>query len=476
MRKREQLNALIAVASAGFALFGVPALAYLISRLTAQTFGEVVGRLVIAGTGVLVFILAALAYFAKRGKVLTWTQLRGVGAMTAILVAELVALRYVRGWHGEIVLGALLASGLVWTFRVLVFLSRTATERPTAIETSIGGGLTRFGESLLHLGKPLVRLGRTFSIGATLSLCAFFVSLLFLALTLMQTSVLVLPALYTGHSAKQIHKKAGVLGAAAKARKDKKIKTRNPGDSKKAATAAPQAVDPAGPVTTTSTQPSRSWADVCGPRATLPGYELPPVQAVEFQKLFYGPGQPGAEGTGCTGKTQVVPGHPDMRYLVGVDSAGATQSIAIVWSTGPDSYDGALVIAPATDVFWQLVLKSGHVHAVWRIEAGNGDAVVMWSTLGTTILIRSTKTLDGRATPYVVVDPPAADLWLAAVEQHGEWLWPIAAPSAPGTRTFVLVHDPVFEEEVARISYATNETSGSQIALSRIERYAPRTP
>jgi hypothetical protein len=472
-RRREHFETLVQV---GVSVAGVviALAAYLVSRLTPATLGQVVQRLIVGGVGVLAGTLLVLALRAPRSHALNGRKLVELLFATALPMGSLVALQYVDGWTGAITLGGLVPSAIVWTWRILRYIEEaTPAETPTRAESSLAGALGRLGRSLWRLGNPFVLLGRTFALGATVTLCVFLISGLFVSLTTIQTGLIAVRKLASGTEKRQdndkvVSKKSGVKGAGAQ-----KGKKRKPtGGGQTPPVPRPQPVTP--PVAPRPDDQQRSWSDVCGTGAKLPGYDRPPLEAAEFQRLFYGLGQPGADGTGCTGKTGVVPGHPEIHYLIGVNSAGDAQSIAIVWQDAYGSYDGAIVIAPATDVFWELVLRYGRVHSIWRVNAGNGDLVVIWTTVGTTVLIRATKTdADGGVTPYTRLDPPASDLWMTAVERTREWLWPLPTSAQRGKRAFSLVHDPVLRHEVTGFSYDKKMTMGSQIALKRIERYAP---
>lgn len=218
-----------------------------------------------------------------------------------------------------------------------------------------------------------------------------------------------------------------------------------------------------------------SWRAACGEAAPLPGYDDPPAEAEEFRNLYFGQGQPGGgAAAGCTGRTHHhLSTHPDVDYLIGRNSSGGEQSIAAVWQQSDGSYDGAIVIAPAIAVFWDQLNRYGHVKSLWRINAGDGDVVVLWTPVGTTVLIRSTKWDGNDASGYLRLDPPASDRWIAAMEAHHEWLWPIATDAPPGTHRFVLVHDPILKSPVESIEYTDHEQTGSQIDAERIKELAP---
>jgi hypothetical protein len=227
----------------------------------------------------------------------------------------------------------------------------------------------------------------------------------------------------------------------------------------------------------TTTVPSSdgliSWKQACGPDATLPGYEEPLAIARKFQHLFFGRGQPGGgdSGAGCTEDVHPVPGHPDMLYLKGLSSYGVELSVAVVWRKLDGTLGGALVLAPATEAYWLLVLKYGPVKASERIDTLDGDFYVFWTADGTTVAMRSEKKDGTYAKQYVALGPAAADYWERAIEEHG-WLWAVQTQDGLVKEyQFVLATPPGTPVEVVDIT--PDQKTGRQLSLKTIKSIAP---
>src|SRR5262249_45572038 len=129
--------------------------------------------------------------------------------------------------------------------------------------------------------------------------------------------------------------------------------------------------------------------DPCGRVTLLPaGQVVPPGLLVKLKGLFYNDTDaPGAgEGVaGCPGMLRPVPGHPDVRFFYGYNSAGHKLSMGAVWQDAGGAWHGSLVLAPAIRCFRSLTFRWGRVRASVGgpgrplDHVGAGNVIVLWA-------------------------------------------------------------------------------------------------
>jgi hypothetical protein len=187
---------------------------------------------------------------------------------------------------------------------------------------------------------------------------------------------------------------------------------------------------PSPPTSTTSTPVT--WGQLCG---SPPGSDAPIWARTTLYNLYLGEGGPGAIVAGCTGPTQSTTG-ANFVYLVGSDlEYRALRSVAVV-AKNSTKYPPALFLAPAAGRALALIHRNGPIGGSARFNFDSGDLQFMYTSKGTTLLIRSRKNLAGHpsyAAPYVELPPAVTELWFAHVEHLHTMVWVETRPDDPTT-------------------------------------------
>ena len=161
-------------------------------------------------------------------------------------------------------------------------------------------------------------------------------------------------------------------------------------------------------------------------------------------KGLYFQGGPGGT-TGCPAQPTVIKDAFDEVVIQRNVLDGQLGSVAIVSRTGRDAvlYDEAARVALAQ-------LEDGKsLNGIQRHDVGNGDAYLLYTGSGTTLLIRYQKRLPakegGGAAPYNMLSPRATKGWFEAMQAANKWLWPVRVDgrSVASTITFELWSSPI---------------------------------
>jgi len=337
----------------------------------------------------------------------------------------------------------------------------------SARDQEIGAAFGRLRDDLHHtmifVENPLDVVSRSFTSGRATILCTVLVTGLLTASIYLETVTLAATARLhtsTAPGEEQPPSTATILTASI--------------DTMTTSTTTETTVAPASVATITSpapiTTPTRGayWTDACR------GFPLPGVgassdaEAAEFTSLYIGPGHgaPGGWIAGCTGNVRPLPGHRGVDYVVG-ERGGQIMSRAIVWKREDGSWTGAIAIRPWLPFFWSLAQTYGQVTVSARIDVfgGRGDVVLMTDRSGTTALVRTEKTV-----VPIALDPASADQWVAAMNDYGEPLWPVAVAWRAGVVRYKLVADPVTSRTVDEIQHRETDSSATPLDFRTVRR------
>jgi hypothetical protein len=256
------------------------------------------------------------------------------------------------------------------------------------------------------------------------------------------------------------------------------------------AAAEPQQTSP----TSDTSQSAPTYESLCG-SATLKSNVGASQAIAQLHETWL---SAGAIVAGCPGPIYKASAGGEIVASVGRARSGEMKSLGVA-----DRNHGVLFFGQAAAMARNLIYESHLREVPTHLLVGSGDLYLIHTTNGTFILVRKTvSTADnggategteggadesqrsGRA--YVLVAPAAASLWIGAMAERGEWLWP-ESPTANSTGEgfeFVTQDSRVVARAWCDRSSVVCEASGShlrysgraasnEVSAEQLLRYAP---
>lgn len=191
---------------------------------------------------------------------------------------------------------------------------------------------------------------------------------------------------------------------------------------------------------------------VC-PQSQMTG-QAPHSIVAELEALWYGPGGAGAIVAGCP-------------------STSAAASNGTVWLEGRDpmtgkllgigvggKYPPALLLGAAVPAALSLAQRGELLGASDRMAVSRGDLYLLYTRLGTDVLVRRFATEQR----YVLLPSVVAAAWLGAMSEAGRWLWP-ESPDVEGRAEVYRLRPIDSEGKPVLVNYSVMSDEATRGAL-----------